>query len=98
MKRYLFLFALSLVFQTSYAQLIELPWDNGACRGCRVEMPVDPLATVDEIKTNVTFALMQDGVDSPHVEINPIVGSTSPIRTYRLVIRSKNEIILVTTF
>lgn len=99
MKRYLILLALFLVFQTSYAQLIALPWGNGVCKGCRAELPVDPFATVNDIKNNLTFALMQDGVDSPQVEITPIIETSSPIgRTYHLVIRSKNAVILVTKF
>lgn len=91
------------LLQTSYAQLIFLPWDTGVCRGCRAEVPVVPNTTVDDVKAEIELALTHDGLESPEVEIyglsnNPSSQSGTLQGRYAIIIRSRNVIVLKTTF
>jgi len=92
---------------TSYAQLIDVPWpsdDNDSpCKLCRTQIPINPFATIDEIETMLTMIMVEEGLDSPQVEISPLSANSSGIYAgikgvYTLVIRSKNEVILVSSF
>lgn len=91
-----------LFLQTSYAQLIFLPWDTGVCRGCRAEVPITPHSTANEVKAEIQLTLIQDGLESPEVEIiglsnNPTSQSGILQGRYAIIIRSKNVIVLTTT-
>lgn len=107
MKDYFLVLAMFFASFTCYAQLIDVPWpsdnNDSPCKLCRTQIPINPFATIDEVKTMLTMIMVEEGLDSPQIEIYPLSSGTSEIYSgrkgvYTLVIRSKNEVILVSSF
>lgn len=67
MKRYFLILVLLLYLQTSYAQLITLPWDTAICKNSSFVVPPDQQFVINPANDEIQLALIQNVFKSPEV-------------------------------